>query len=371
MLRVAVGLLAIAVLAAAPAAAGKARASSAYVLLADNVLLRLELPEGRVAGRRALGPKPASRFADGRHAIALDRAHTRLFLLVSGAGGRRDSIVVADPRTLAVRARFLLERGVSYRGVLLAHSRGLLYAYGSRKGRFVDPETKFGEYAAVVTVLRAADGRILARWTVRAANRLEWWTYWAALSADERRLILTYHGSNTTGGDVLTLSGTGFAPCTPTGRAFARSGCANDVHGMAEPYGEGFVAATGGTRVVVLDARGEVLRRVRTGLQTHHMDFALSGTGRLFGIGPCGKIGGLWAVDLEAGTNVRLRPARGSHRLCGSRVVAGGGTLLVATGGAVVPFVAIPPAVLVLDERSGRTLRRIRTGSFALDLAVW
>lgn len=371
MLRIAIAVLAAGMLMAAPAAGGQLPTSSAFVVLADNVLLRLELPRGRVVGRRVLGPRPASRFADARRAIALDRANMRVFVLTSGVGGRRDSIAVVDPRTLAVRARFRLDRGVGYRGVLLARSTGLLYAYGSRKGRFVDPQTTFGEYAAVVTVFRAADGRILARWTVRPANRLEWWTYWAALSADERRLILTYHGSNTTGADVLTLSGTRFAPCAPTRTAFPRSGCAGDVHGAAEAYGEGFVAATGGTRVVVLDERGEVVRRVRTGLQTHHMDFALGEGGRLFGIGPCGKIGGLWAVDLEDGRSVRLRPARGSTRLCGSRVIAARARLFVATGGGVPPFVAIPPGVLILDQRSGRTLRRLRTSAFALDIAVW
>jgi outer membrane protein assembly factor BamB len=371
VLRITTGVLAAAVLVAAPAAGGQAATSSAFVVLADNVLLRLELPSGRVAGRRVLGARSPSRFADARHAIAIDRASMRVLVLASGARGRPDSIVIVHPRTLAVRARFRLDRGVDYRGVLFARSTGLLYAYGSRKGRFVDPQTKFGEYAAVVTVLRASDGRILARWTVRPANRLEWWTYWAVFSADERRLILSYHGSNTTGADVLTLTGTRFAPCAPTRTVFPRSGCSGDVHGMAEPYGEGFVAATGGTRVVVLDERGEVVRRVRTGLQTHHMDFALSGDGRLFGIGPCGKIGGLWAVDLAAGTTVRLRPARGSTRLCGSRVIAAGGRLFVATGAGAPPFETIPTAVLILDERSGRTLRRIRTGSFALDIAVW
>jgi hypothetical protein len=369
MLRVGVGFLAAALLAAAPAADGKPRTVSAYAMLADNSLVRVDLTRGRVVARRALDARPGSRFQDARHAIVLDRAQDRMFVLVSGVRGRPDAIAVVHPRTLAVRARFRLDRGVGYRGILFARSTGLLYAYGSRKGPYVDPQTEFGEHAAVVTVLRTADGRILARWTVREANRLEWWTYWAALSGDERRLILSYHGSNTTGADVLTLSGTGFSPCAPTRTVFARSGCSGDVHGMAEPYGEGFVAATGGTRVVVLDPRGEVVRRVRTGLQTHHMDFALAEDGRtLVGVGPCGKIGGLWAVDLEAGTNVRLRPARGSTQLCGSRIVAAGGRLLVATGGGAPPYQWIRPAVLVLDGRSGRTVRRIPTGSFALDV---
>jgi hypothetical protein len=371
MLRVAVGFLAVAVLAAAPAAVGQARVASAYVLLADNSLLRLELPSGRVVARRALAARPALRFQDGRHAIAFDRTGAKLFVLVGGLRGRSDSIAVVQPRTLAVRARFRLERGVAYRGVLLARTTGLLYAYGSRQGTFVDRQTGFREYAAVVTLLRAAGGRIVGRWTVRAANRLEWWTYWAALSGDERRLILSYHGSNTTGADILELSGTAFAPCPPTATVFERSGCSGAVHGMAEPYGDGFVAATGETRIVVLDARGEIVRWVRTGLQTHHMDFALGADGRtLYGVGPCEKIGGLRAVDLETESHVRLRPARGSTKLCGSRIVAAAGRLIVATGGGAPPYQWVPPAVLLLDERSGRTLRRIRTGAFALDVVV-
>jgi hypothetical protein len=369
MLRVAVGLLAIAVLAAAPAADGRQRTAFAFVLLADNSLLRVELTRGRIVERRALGAKPPARYQDARHAIALDRTRGRLFVLVAGLPGRADSIAVVEARTLAVRARIRLDRGVGYRGVLLARSTGLLYAYGSRKGLFVDPQTGFSEYAAVVTVLRAVDGRVAARWTVREANRLEWWTYWAALSGDERRLILSYHGSNTTGADVLTLSGTGFTPCAPTRTVFPRSGCSGDVHGMAEPYRDGFVGATGGTRVVVLDARGEVVRSVRTGLQTHHMDFALGRSGRLFGIGTCGKLGGLWAVGIETGSNVRLRPARGSRQLCGSRVAVAGGRLLVATGGGAPPYQWIRPALVSLDQRTGRRLWRVPTAAFVLDIA--
>ena len=369
MLRVAVGVLAIAVLAAAPAADGRPRTAFAYVMVADNSLLRVEITGGRIVERRGLGAKPPVRYQDARHAVALDRARDRLFALVAGVRGRADSIAVVEARTLAGRGRFRLDRGVDYRGVLLARSTGLLYAYGSRKGPFVDPETRFGEYAAVVTVLRAVDGRIVARWTVREANRLEWWTYWAALSGDERRLILSYHGSNTTGADVLTLSGTGFTPCAPTRTLSPRSGCSGVVHGMAEPYGDGFVGATGGTRVVVLDGRGEVVRSVRTGLQTHHMDFALSRGGRLFGIGACGKLGGLWAVGIETGSNLRLRPARGSRQLCGSRVAVAGRRLLVATGGGAPPYQWIRPALVGLDAR-GRTLWRVPTSAFVLDIAV-
>jgi hypothetical protein len=101
------------------------------------------------------------------------------------------------------------------------------------------------------------------------------------------------------------------------------------------------------------------------------MDLALDPAERtLYGVGPCGKLGGLRAVDLASGSVRRLRPARGSHALCGSRVVPTGDRLLVAPGGGVPPFTWARPAVVILDERSGRTLRRIRTRAWVLDVAL-
>ena len=373
MLKPALGLLVGAVLAAVPAGAAPSQGGSAYVLLADNSLFRLQLPQGRVVARRALAAKPPlalRTLRDPRHAIAVDRPGHRLFVLVSRPAGKPDSVVVVATPTLAVRARYALQRGVQYRGVLLARTTGLLYAYGARPGG-VDPESGFRDHAAVVTVLRAADGAIVGRWTVRAGKAHDWWLYWAALSRDERRLVLSYHGSNAGGGDVLELRGMDFTACAPTSATFERAGCSGYVHGMVEPYRDGFVAATGSSRVIEIDARGEIVRWIRTGLQTHHMDLTLDAAQRtLYGVGPCGKLGGLRAVDLASGGVRRLRPARGSFALCGSRIVRTGDRLLVATGGGVPPYTWARPAVLILDERSGRTLRRIRTRAWVLDVAL-
>src|SRR2546429_4708846 len=126
----------------------------AFALLADNRLVELAVPSGRVVARRRLGARPQGYVTEGRLLAASDGDH-RLFALVQTGTGA-DWVAVLDSRTARIRGRYELEAGVRYRGIALAGD--LLYAYGGRYGREIDTTNHWREESAVVTQLDAGSG---------------------------------------------------------------------------------------------------------------------------------------------------------------------------------------------------------------------
>lgn len=371
MLRLAVGLLATAVVLAFPAGARVAATpgEAAFVLLADGRLVRAAVPRGAIRVRR-LGA--LQRTIQSGPLLAFDARRRRVYALL------RDHVAVVDERKLEVERRIALPSGLVYRGLVVGPATGRLYVAANRTVRVVDRSTGLAEEDAVVLVLDPGAGSIVARWTAREAAGRSWYVYWLAITPDERSLVLSYHGgcdtgfdTCTTGADMLELAGGSLRPCEPLPPRFNGAACSPDVHGAVVPYGNGFLAATGTPRVVELDRLGQVVRALSTSMPTHLMDISVDRDARtLYAIGSCEKAGGLRAVDLDSGRVRRLRTARGSRALCGSRVEPAGGSLAVATGGGAPPFRSIRPALLLVDARSGRTIRRIGTGDRIVGIAV-
>jgi hypothetical protein len=188
---------------------GAGAGPTGVALIGENHLVRISLGSGRVEAERRLpvGRPPISGFAaadlraPGQLLVQPQGAGAVLVLVRRGSGGR-DEVLAVDPVTLRAHCRYPLEPGVRYRGIAVGSS-GRIYAYGYREGS--DEE----KVAAVLTTLEPRRRPRLVTETVRPPNS-DWWPYWGTVAPDERHMILTYHGSDTSGADCLDAAGNRF-----------------------------------------------------------------------------------------------------------------------------------------------------------------
>lgn len=221
-------------------------------------------------------------------------------------GAARDRVAVIDAESLALRCTRPLAQGVRHGGLLLGRSR--VYAYGVRR-------VERGRWDAVVTVSDLRDGALLGTRTLRQSTRgggsKDWFVYWAALSEDERRLVLSYHGSNTTGADSFRVS-----PRAGVSHPGLKRGTDSPwTHGAVTAVGGKFISATGTGHLRELDRNGRVTRRlVVEARKTHLMDFAIDRGRRLVYVSSCGRNPAIQRVEL-AGAG---RDTVSSGRFCGT-----------------------------------------------------
>jgi hypothetical protein len=302
-------------------------------------LLRVSLPDGAVEAERELGPRVRSPKLGTPESAALIATGS---VLAGGPGGRTvlalarqrtgapQAVEVIDAATLKTRCRFPLERGVTYGGLTVGRS-GRIYAYGFREDRRASSRNWVAG-AAVVTTLDSAGGALIDTYMVRRPRKgrgpqRDWWPYSAAVSGDERRLVVTYHGGTTTGADWVDLSGDAGRRCAshPPRRA-----CVFAVHGSVEAFGRGFVATTG-KDMIELAADGRMVRRLPVKTRHDHlMDFALDADRSLLYVSRCGMRPVIRRVDLTRDRQSSLP----SGRVCGAPLAVGGG-MLVLNGGRV------------------------------------
>jgi hypothetical protein len=266
------------------------------VLLHDNRLLRVSPQSGEIDRVVEIGPpRPGRPLRGALLALSADSA-----LALVG-----DRVVALDPVTLERTASHPLEPGVRYAGLAVAAS-GTIYAYGDRR-------TRDGWWQVVVTRVRGGSRRTAV---VRGAEPARG-VYWGAIGAGERRLLLTYHGGPD-GADWFRVSRHGFERCEPPHRRVDLrrnprclwSATADDgrhVHGAVAPYGKGFIAATGHSRLIALAGGGRLtdVWDPRTA-DAHLMNFALDAAQTRVVTGSCE---GLGIVDLRS-RRVRVVPRR-------------------------------------------------------------
>lgn len=329
----------------------------AVALLANDEVVSVSLPSGRALFRQRVGPKlPATRTEPGR---MLARSDRRIFVLVPSAAGS-DSVVVLSARSGAILARWSLEPGVRYRGLVFAADR--VFAYGGRLGQEVDRANHVREQSAVVTQLDGANGALGNTTEIRAAEQHSWWIYWG--SADATRLALSYHGGCfsefvqlcTSGADVLDISGAELKRCEHVS-SHLTLGCLEEAHGMIEPYGVGWIATTGGEELVQYGRDGRVLRRLHSGIRKEHlMDFAFTrDRGGVLVIGSCFGGEGLRRISLRTGRSTLVRP-----RLCGGSVAAGRRALVVRKS----------ESIQICTPATARACRTKRLGAEIVDLML-
>jgi hypothetical protein len=296
-----------------------------------NRLLRISLPGGEVQRERTLGRRLPNRAITRDDSFRLNMARAPLLgttpdgrtvvaLMREPAPGR-DSVAVVDAASLETRCTHPLESGVRYLGLLLGRS-GRVYAFGIRRA-----QTR-GGWDAVLTILDAESGALAGAKTVRDAERgkrrgfaKQWFIYGAALSADERRIVLSYHGRDTTGADHLRISAgsrvshgrRGEQPCV---RRRGRRVCASvwtdveEVHGAVRALRSGFVGTAGEEGLVHLDRSGRLIRRIPITPRTHLMDFASDARLSMVYVSSCGTRAALYRFDLERGRRETVAGAR-------------------------------------------------------------
>jgi hypothetical protein len=250
--------------------------------------------------------------------------------------------MVIDAESLQTRCRQPLEPGVRYSGLLLGRS-GMFYAYGARR-------VASGRWDAVLTIGDARTGDLKGSHTLRKAERgarahwgKSWWIYGAALSGDERRIVLSYHGGDTTGADWFRISppsdisAGGMAerrcrdrppqwPCGPGRTDVPR------VHGAVKAFGAGFIGATGGNDLLELDRRGHGVGRPGVRKNTSHlMDFAVDDDRRHVYVSACARRATIQRFDLEQGSREDVP----SGAFCGSPLAISGGRFLFLAAGRV------------------------------------
>lgn len=287
-----------------------------------NRLVRVSIPGGAIELDRRLGPGSGQRDDERADLLRLDVASGPLLAttpdrktvlaLVRNPVSGRDSVAVIHAQSLRTRCRHPLEHGVRYSGLLLGRS-GMFYAYGARR-------VASRRWDAVLTIGDARTGDLKGSHTLREADRgatthygKDWFVYGAALRADERRLVLSYHGGDTTGADWFRISPTfdisagGMAarrcvdrrprwPCGPGRTDVPR------LHGAAAASGAGFVGATGTNDLLELDGGGHSIGRLRVrGNKDHLMDFALDDDRRHVYVSSCARRPTIQHFDLERG----------------------------------------------------------------------
>jgi hypothetical protein len=299
-----------------------------------NRLLRISLPGGEVQRERTLGRRLPNRAIDKRDSFRINAAagpllattpdNRAVVALVREPAPGHDRVEVIDAESLETRCSYPLEEGVRYSGLLLGRS-GRLFAFGNKRAG------GSRRWDGVLTIVDMETDAVAASQTLRKAERgkwrgwgTDWFAYAGALSADERRLILSYHGRDTTGADLFRISpgsrvsASGRAerrcrgrgprwPCGP-GRADIPR-----VHGAVAAVKTGFVSATGEWGLLRLDRRGRVVGRMPVATGDHLMDFAVDGARPPLYISSCGRRPAIQRLDLARNRRQTLP----SGRFCG------------------------------------------------------
>jgi hypothetical protein len=284
-----------------------------------NRLLRISLPGGEVQRERTLAARLPIRAIDERDSIRPNTAagpllattpdNKAVVALVRKPSPDRDRVAVIDAASFKTRCSYPLEKGVRYSGLLLGRS-GRLYAFGNKVAGSAP------RWDAVLTIVDMETGAVTASQTLREAERgrwrgwgTDWFAYGGALSADERRLILSYHGRDTTGADEFRISrgsrvsasGRGERRCRGRGPRWPCGPGRVDIpfmHGAVAPVGRGFVGATGEYGLLRLDQRAREVGRTPVASDDHLMDFALDGSRSRLYVSSCGRRPAIQRVDL-------------------------------------------------------------------------
>jgi hypothetical protein len=360
---------------------------SVFALLADGRLLVVR-PDGSLLAETRLAPPPPS-GADRAvgHYLVLSSDGRFVLALVPGQPEAPDQLAVVDARSGQAQMTVPLPDTTTFRGLALGPRTGRVYLFGNAgevvRSPGLDPPAP-RQVSVVVAVLDPADGRIVRGWTVRPADGHDWRVYQGAVSPDERRLFVSYHGPDTTGIDWLELAPDGPQRCPDAARP--GRGCL-DAHGGFALHQAGLLAATGTPVVLELDHTGAVRRGLDTALAGNHLvEFVMDETAqRLYAVGSCGYAGGFSAVSLQGGgvpTTPSVpgewawiatpEPPRSLRRggVCGERLALGANILVVGKTQQPVPQPSRAGALRMLEPSSGEVTSTVPTPSEPLDVLV-
>lgn len=363
-----------------------ARGGAIFALLSNNDLLEISPENGRLVEHKvSLRPSYAGRVFPGQHLALSNDGRTLFVLALNELLGGSSRLIAVDAATLKPEKGYSLPEGIAVRSLAVGPKTGKIYLLGNRQGkkfRCADDATCRTQ-DAVVSVLDPSTSRMLQSETVRRAEgRIrDWLVFSGAVSPDERRLFVSYHGTSTSGVDWIDITSGGLERCSkrsPTGE-----GCVPSAHGGVQAYHDGALVTAGGTQIEEIGREGEVIKKwdARLGRHNHLMEFAMySGASELFALGSCGDVGGLSRLDLQADSAELLAP---THRegvlfsdpsarqraVCGDALAAGPGSLL-AVGKAKTPMAeaGTQGSLLGVDGTSGKWLFSIETPAEPADV---
>jgi hypothetical protein len=324
-----------------------------FVLLSDNVLLRMS-EDGEVLSRTRLGPEPGGSPSYG-DLIAASRDRRTVYALVHG----KTQHVAAVDREGASRETYPLPQGVTWRRIAVGLRTGRLYLVGDVAG------TRRNELGSVELSVRllvlTPNGEHLLHARIRKAAGRDWYAHSLTLAGDESSALVAYHGSDTTGSDLVVLDP--LRRCRDTSPAWGA--CLARSHGRTQWLDDRILAATGEKALAVLLPSGRVDRKIDTRLGTAHlMEFTVAGRAA-YAFADCDGEFGLARVELDKGTaSVIVRDACGvvATLLGESTLVLGRGPGEDASGrgtGAAISF---------LDLEARKVERSVRLGSEPADV---
>ena len=323
---------------------------TAIALLADGRILSIDVASGSIVAAHAKSDGPRSELKVGRlaHVPGTDR-----IFAVLPAGTAAPVLAAFDLRTLSLQIVGRLPAD-QYPGLAVGPRTGRIYAFGS--------------VGSTVLVLDAADGQILRRYSDGSDRTV----FSGAVSADERRIYVSYHGnaSGVHGFDVADDAG-----------ATWRQAISIVSHGHFALVGDTILAATGDQALIHLNRTGRPIRSVPTHLHGNHlMEFALDAKQRIFAVGSCLYNGGFSRTSLESGAvprvlvpvgpGARRRPVP-HFEVCGERISAPPDGTWIATAPlreTVWPVASRSGSILIVDAATGVVIRTIETTSEVVDV---
>lgn len=346
-------------------------------------------PNGTVlAETRLTAPPPPGADQAVGHYLVLSGDGGYVLTLVPCQPKAPDRLAIVDAGTGQVQVMYALPDTATFRSLALGPRTGRVYLFGNA-GEVVRPPgldpLAPRQVSVLVAVLDPARGQVVADWTVRPADGHDWRVYQGAVSPDEGRLYVSYHGPDTTGIDWFDLAPDGPHRC-PDGKRPGR-GCL-DGHGGFVLYQDGLLAATGTPMVLELDQTDAVRRGLDTSLTGNHLvEFVVDEAAqRLYAVGSCGYTGGFSAISLRGGgvptpptvpgewfwittPGPPLTLRRGGA--CGERLALGDTSLLVVgKTQQPVPRPGRPGALLMLEPSSGDVTLTVPTPSEPIDVLV-
>jgi hypothetical protein len=370
----------------APTASGE----KVFALQADNILLRFS-GSGASPAELPLASPPLSQEIFGAHLIATNLDQSILFILIRGDAQSHSSVAVVDTVEMKLLRTYPLPGGMEFQGIAVGARTGHIYLSGNQiRGSPVPRSVPFNSHSyigdPVVWVLDPGDGTVIHRWRPNLPEENDWLVYQAEPSEDEGQILVSYHGSNTTGIDSFDVREDELLRCKS--RQTPRFGCTY-AHGAFIQVRDRLFTATG--RPGILEHKsGRVDRVFDTELEGNHlMEFTIDhGQGRIYAIGSCGNAGGLSVLELNGGGQDAKMNADGwswqvvgnpaprpqilikNREVCGERIAVESGSLIVVAQTHGPGSLDIPGALLFLDGGTGQLISRFISRSHPVDVAI-
>ena len=337
----------------APPTASAERTAVVYAYLADNTVVRTDERFGvwRVA---RVAPKAAVQGGAG-HSLAFS-ADGRTLWALSVTGQR---LVALSPATLAPRKRVTFAPTEVPRALAVGRRSGRLYvAYTVERPV---PKRRDQPKDARLRILDPSGTRTLADTLVRPAGRRSGWVWALVIDDQERRAYMSYHGSDTSGLDTLTINGPRVTRCRRPGYIV----CWGQPHGTLAVVGDRIYTATGAPWIGEYAPDGTLQRRLETGLENVHlMEFAVNpAQDKIYATASCLLGAGFASVDIASG-----EPTTWESKACGDSIAATNTLAVVGSTRMVDADPDLRGKLLVVDPANGEVTRQHVTPSEAVDI---